>query len=60
MRIGQGAVNPGRWRDEIVDRKRPENGDEQCQKCHLPYGPKRRDVGGVEMLLRGKIPGNPG
>jgi hypothetical protein len=58
--VGETAVNLWFRRDEINERKWAKNDGEQNQKRHLLHGPKRRDVGRVKKLLRGKSPGNPG
>ena len=49
-------------RDHVMDgeRKWSDDDGEQYQKRHFLHCPKRRDVGSVRKLLRGKSPGNPG
>ena len=54
------AMNCWRRGDETGERKWSENDGDQHPMRHFLYCPKRRNVGGVKHLLRGKIPGNPG
>jgi len=45
---------------EMVDPKWTEDQADEREECHLLHTPQRRAVGGVEQVLRGKIPGTPG
>ena len=45
---------------EVIWRELADDAHEQQTEADMPDAPKRRDVGGVKQLLRGKIPGIPG
>ena len=53
-------MDGGVGRGEGVERERAEDDGQQHEQNDLLHGPQGRDVGGVEQVLRGKIPGNPG
>ncbi len=45
---------------EITEGNAAEDGKEQHAQGKVPHPPQRGDVGGIEQILRGRIPGIPG
>ncbi len=46
--------------DDAGKEERTDDDGKQDHQDRLLHRPKRRDVGRIEQVLRGKIPGNPG
>jgi hypothetical protein len=58
--MGEAAMHVGAGVQQIVEGKAAEDSEEQYPSCEVPRPPERRRIGGVEQVLRGKIPGLPG
>jgi hypothetical protein len=58
--MGEAAMHVGAGVQQIIEGKAAEDSQEQYPPGDVPHPPQRGDVGGVEQVLRGKIPGLPG
>jgi hypothetical protein len=58
--VCEAAVDVSVGAEKVIGSEIADDADEQQAKGNVPHAPKRRDVSGVEQLLRGKIPGTPG
>ncbi len=53
-------MHDGAWLENVGDGEWADDDADQDHQHGFLHGPKRRDVGGVEQVFRGKIPGSPG
>jgi hypothetical protein len=58
--MSEAAMHVGSGVQQIIEGKAAEDRKEQHPPGDVPQPPQRGDVGGVEQVLRGKIPGLPG
>jgi hypothetical protein len=58
--MGEAAMHVGAGVQQISEAKAAEDSKEQYPPGDAPHPPERREIGGVEQVLRGKIPGLPG
>ena len=55
--MGEAAMHVGAGVQQIIEGKAAEDSKEQYPPGEIPRPPERRGIGGVEQVLRGKIPG---
>jgi hypothetical protein len=58
--MGEAAMDVGASVQEIAEGNAAEDGKEQHAQGEVPHPRQRGDVGGIEQVLRGRIPGIPG
>ena len=58
--MSETSVHIGAGSQESIESEAADDREQQHAAIEVPHPPQRRHVGGIEQVLRGKIPGTPG
>jgi hypothetical protein len=58
--MSEAAMDIGVGAPQCVETERSDDRENEQERCGVLDAPERRDIGRVEQVLRGKLPGIPG